>query len=295
MQFIIRLAFFTILITFSAACSARVGIPVGQIPPAKLPTTEEAQGAKGFISSHVKKNGYKTLAVTSAEHKRVAEITERLTKAANFPAKSIPVSVVDAKGEVNAMAVNSASIVVYKALLDKVSDNDELATVISHEVAHILGRHAHENEEKKENAKNVRTTSAILGSIASIATSAAGFGGLSGLAGDVTHDTSATIGYGAFVAAFDRDQEYEADHVGMMLMAKAGYDPNAAIRFWSKAKEIFGDNSSKAGRFFSTHPHSDNRTEALKDALPHAEKHRPVKLEVTSVSIKPSKKSVKVG
>jgi predicted Zn-dependent protease len=79
------------------------------------------------------------------------------------------------------------------------------------------------------------------------------------------------VGMGAYALAYDRDMEYEADHIGMMLMAKAGYDPSAAIRFWTNSDEIFGGSNSLS--FFSTHPSNSDRLDALNEYLPIAQQY----------------------
>ncbi|MBX7143524.1 MAG: M48 family metallopeptidase [Oligoflexia bacterium] len=259
---------------FLSACSARPVVKVGDIPTATLPSREEVSVAESFLGTHVDEQGYQVLD-SGKEYQRVNSVISKLTKAAGFPAGSIPVHLVDAGDEVNAMAVNSASMVVYRALLAKVSSDDELAVVLSHEVGHILARHSQQEAEKAERARAVSVGSSILGAIASIATAAVGYQGASDLVGDVTRGSTKVIGYGAVVGQFDRDQEYEADHIGLMLMAKAGYDPAAAIAFWQRADEIFGHGSSSVGAFFSTHPSFGNRLDALKEALPVAQALRP--------------------
>jgi predicted Zn-dependent protease len=73
---------------------------------------------------------------------------------------------------------------------------------------------------------------------------------------------------GAYVLAYDRDMEYEADHIGMMVMSKAGYNPEAALSFWQKSDEIFGGSNSMS--FFSTHPSNSDRLDQLRSYLPIA-------------------------
>ena len=67
---------------------------------------------------------------------------------------------------------------------------------------------------------------------------------------------------------YSRTHEYEADEIGMIMMARAGYDPNAAISFWEK----FGADSSTGdfGEYFSTHPMGSKRLDAMKLLLPKA-------------------------
>lgn len=264
-----RLALVTFSLAVLSGCAARAVIPPGQIPPPSVPTVEERQVADSYVQGHVNEEGYKQLSAKSKETTRVRAIMNKLFVAAGYQKDALPVHVVDAGEEVNAMAVNGASIVVYKALLTKVPQDQDLAVVLAHEVAHVLARHAHD-QGKEERAGWVSVGSTVLGTVASVATSAAGYSGMSGLAGDVTEGTTEFVGYGAIVQKFDRDQEYEADHVGLMLMAKAGYDPEAAPKFWERAKEVFGSESSSMAAFLSTHPAAADRVEALREVMPLA-------------------------
>lgn len=76
--------------------------------------------------------------------------------------------------------------------------------------------------------------------------------------------------YGAIVGSFNRTQEYEADHLGLIIMAKAGYNPEGAIAFWRDAEKIFGTSSTSIGSFFSTHPAFKDRVKSLEEAMPYA-------------------------
>lgn len=249
-------------------CAARREIPLGTIPPPILPTAEERGTALSAVRSHVQEGGYEEIR-SGPEYTRVSEIVHRLLNAAGYAPQHFDLSLVDAGDEVNAMAVNSAAIVVYRKLLDRVKSDDELAVVLSHEVAHILARHS-QDTGKEERASIVDVGSSLLGAAASVAAIMSGNPQLADTAGDLTTSTTGIIGYGALVGQFDRDQEYEADHVGLMLMAKAGYDPQVALGFWGRAEEVFGDSNSAIGSFFSTHPSFGNREDAIREALPFA-------------------------
>lgn len=264
-----------IFLLFLNACSARVGVTPGVIPPPTYPDLETKSQASAMVNSFVHEYGYTKLKHGGLQT-RAERVAKRILVAASYKPNDFPVEVVDAGDEVNAMVLNGSSIIVFKELLNRVND-EELAAVLAHEVGHLLGKHADEHDEEKSRAETVSTASSILGSIASAATSAAGYGGISNTVGSVTEGTTGLIGYGAFVGSFSRSQEYEADHIGLMLLARAGYDPEAAIRLWSREEEIFGSASSSTGAFFSTHPAGSDRVEKLEEYLPLARSYSPVK------------------
>lgn len=251
-------------------CSVRPNIPLGQIPPAVRPAPVEVAATRSIVQSELgDKSGYK-LSESGADYKRVKTIVDKLARAAGAYDFTYPVIIADAGKDVNAMAVNDNTMVVYKELLRKVPSDDELATVISHEVAHIVAGHG-KDTTSKEREGWVSVGSTVLGSMASIGASAAGADYVSDIAGSATEGAANLIGTGAVVRAYDRKLEYEADQVGLMLMGKAGYNPVAAISFWNKSQEIFGGDTG--GIFLSTHPSSGNRTARLQEALPKAQEY----------------------
>lgn len=258
-----------VLLTFVSACGPSMRIKPGEIPVATLPPQNLKIEAESYVSQHISEENYKEIK-SGADLKRTRNVVERLSQAAGYPPKTFPVHLVDAGSEVNAAAFNGASIVVYQELLRKVTSDDELATVLGHEVGHIIAKHYTEDKEQEARSEAVSIGSTLLGLAASVATSAAGYRGASDLAGDVAETATGAIGYGAFVGSFSRRQEYEADHLGLMIMAKAGYDPRIAIDFWKRSKEVFGATSSEVGAFFSTHPAATDRVDELEVALPQA-------------------------
>ncbi|MCC6953202.1 MAG: M48 family metallopeptidase [Deltaproteobacteria bacterium] len=264
----LRLAALFLLVCLSA-CSPKLRFAPGTMPNAETPPAELKTAAEGYVAAHIDDQNYREVKSGPAVL-RVKRSVERLTRGAGYPPGTFPVHLVDAGVEVNAAAFNGASIVVYEELLRRVPSDDDLATVIGHEVGHILAKHYTDEAEEKQRASAVSVGSSILGSAASIAASAAGYSGASDLAGSVTESATGAIGYGAFVGSFNRTQEYEADHLGLLIMARAGYNPENALRFWSRADEIFGSSTSSVGSFFSTHPASSNRLKSLEEAMPFA-------------------------
>lgn len=157
----------------------------------------------------------------------------------------------------NAFCLPGGKIFVYTGLFEYAKDDEELAAVIGHEVGHAIARHG---------AERMSTALAVQ------AGAAAGMLALStqGASRDTMNLAAKAFGIGASVGIilpFSRSQESEADHIGLILMAKAGYSPHAALTFWDRFAKQPG---KKPPEFLSTHPASEKRIEAIKELLPKA-------------------------
>jgi len=243
---------------------------LGEIPPAVRPSANEFAATRSAVHQEFGNAGLK-LSESGPDYKRVRAIVDRLGRAAGAVDFTYPVIIADAGKDVNAMAVKDNTMVVYKELLRRVPDDNQLATVLAHEVAHMLAKHGADNTAN-ERAGWVSIGSSILGTAASVGAQAAGVNStVADLAGSGTEAVGSLVATGTVVRAYDRKLEYEADQVGLMLMAKAGYNPAAAITFWEKAPETFGGDTG--GVFLSTHPSTGNRTQRLQEALPKAQEY----------------------
>ncbi|MGV6810381.1 MAG: M48 family metalloprotease [bacterium] len=231
------------------------GIPQGSIPA----SSSISQTRAAIIQELGRKQGF-YLTDSGADHARVDRIVRRLSRTSGLGNFSYPVVIADAGNKVNAMAVNGNTIVVYKELLRRVPDDNELAAVLAHEVSHITNRHHHDATMQQRLAM-VQIGAGVLGGLIGSSMDNAD-------AGKVAADIANTLGTGAYVNSYSRSMEFEADHTGMLLMAKAGYNPNAALSFWGKAGQIFGTKGSSD--FLSTHPSGDRRLERLRRDLPLA-------------------------
>lgn len=157
----------------------------------------------------------------------------------------------------NAFALPGGKVGVYTGILPITKNEAGLATVIGHEIAHAVARHG---------AERISHDLAIqLGGVAL----GAALGGQSGVTRDLAMQAYG-IGTKVGVALpYSRTQELEADHLGLLYMARAGYDPREAIAFW----ERFQDYSRRQGRppeFLSTHPMDERRIAKLRQLLPEA-------------------------
>lgn len=160
--------------------------------------------------------------------------------------------------EVNAFCLPGGQIVFYEGILPYTQNEAGIATVMGHEIAHALAKHSSE-----------RVSQQMLLSYGSELTNA-----LTQNKSAVTQNAISTLyGLGAQVGVslpFSRTQEYEADELGLIFMAMAGYDPNEAVNFWQRMAQ------SKSGstiELLSTHPNDANRIAKIREQLPEALKY----------------------
>jgi predicted Zn-dependent protease len=159
--------------------------------------------------------------------------------------------------QANAFALPGGKIAVYTGILPITRDESGLSAVVAHEVAHVIARHGGERISQQ--------TAAQLG--LSVA------GGLVGAMGSpvTAQVVGAALGVGTqygILLPFSRGQESEADHIGLILMAKAGYDPRAARDLWVRMSEAA--KGPKPPTFLSTHPSEQTRIKQIEGWLPEA-------------------------
>ena len=156
---------------------------------------------------------------------------------------------VESTKEMNAYCMPGGKIMVYTGLINKLDlSDDELAAVIGHEMSHALREHSRERMSQEYAQQLV-----LLG--------AATVAGVSGNTVDLVNQV-ATV---TFQLPHSREQESEADIMGLELMARAGYDPHSAVALWQKMNK-----ASEGGppEFLSTHPSGSTRIEDLQKNLP---------------------------
>ncbi len=185
--------------------------------------------------------------------KRVQEIGGRIAKAANKSDYKWEFHLVEDKA-INAFCLPGGKVFVYTGLLDFVENDTQLAVIIGHEAAHAIARHGAER----------MSMGAVTNMVHQVASSALKTKPAYSQAFDIAFGLSANYGV---ILPYSRTQEYEADKIGLILMAKAGYNPSEAINFWQKM-------SAKGGatqvEFFSTHPSDENRIKSIKEIMPEA-------------------------
>ena len=165
-----------------------------------------------------------------------------------------------ASEKANAFCLPGGKIGVYGGLFDYVENDAQLATVVAHEIAHAVARHGGE-----------RMTRAMMLEIGQMGVAYA-IKDKSDLARERWLAAYAGISTVGFVLPYSRMQEYAADEIGLMYMARAGYSPDAAVAFWKRFSKAEGGANSPLSEFLSTHPVGEKRIERLRSLLPRARK-----------------------
>jgi predicted Zn-dependent protease len=148
----------------------------------------------------------------------------------------------------NAFALPGGKVGVHTGLFKVVNNENELAAVMAHEIAHVTARHSAERMTR-EMAIGV------------------GLMGIGASTNQATADLLAQAATLGVVLPFSRTQELEADEIGLIYMAMAGYDPRAAIEVWQNFEAL---NDGRPPEFLSTHPSPPNRIERLQALMPRA-------------------------
>ncbi len=214
---------------------------------------DAAQEAQMGLSAFADIKNQQLISNDPAANRRVREVGARIAPAVG---RDLPNAdwefVVFESEEVNAFALPGGKVGVYTGLLAFADDDDELAAVVGHEIAHVSARHGAERASQQLGV-------ALLGLGVALASE------------DAKHQDEIRVAYGLVatgtVLKYSRDHESEADRIGLLYMARAGYDPRAAARFWGKmaARKEAG---LRMPDWFSTHPSDETRIKRIESWLP---------------------------
>lgn len=185
----------------------------------------------------------------------VRKVGERIAAAANKSDYKWEFTVINDPETVNAFAVPGGKVAVYTGIFGPARDEAGLAVVLGHEVAHALARHPAE-----------RMSQGLLLQIGGVGLGVA-LGRNPAVANQVLQAYGIVGGVG--MLPFSRSQETEADHIGLILMAKAGYDPRVALELWERMEKKEGGRAAPP-EFLSTHPGYETRVQQIRSFLPEA-------------------------
>lgn len=181
---------------------------------------------------------------------KVRRVSSKVIQAAGSNAAAWDIQVFNSKS-LNAFALPGGKVGVYTGILDTMENDDQLATVVGHEVAHVKYNHSGERYSQ--------STMATLGlTVAQVATKD----------NEYRNEIMQVLGLGVtlgYVLPFSRRHELEADKFGLRFMAKAGYDPRQSIRFWQRMSAA--SSRQAPPEILSTHPSDATRIAELRREL----------------------------
>ena len=161
--------------------------------------------------------------------------------------------------EKNAWAMPGGKVVVYEGLLPITRDEAGLAVVMGHEIAHAIAKHGNE-----------RMSQGLIVQMGGMALTKA----MAEKPEKTRRLWMTAFGVGAqfgVMLPFSRYQESEADHLGLVFMAKAGYDPNEAVEVWKRMAQM--KEGQAPPEFLSTHPSDETRIRKIKETIPKVEQY----------------------
>jgi predicted Zn-dependent protease len=195
---------------------------------------------------------------SGSDYRQVQRVAKRIEAVAahDKPAFDWAVTLLR-KNEANAYCLPGGKIVVYTGILPVTGTDAALATVLGHEVSHATAEHAAERIEREH---LTRVAAAII-------------------AGGVAFTPRQYLRVVALLGTadslpFSRSQESEADHIGLVYMARAGYDPHQAVAFWERMQRA--SRGKEPPEFASDHPSDEHRIQRIEDWMPEAQRaYRP--------------------
>ena len=183
----------------------------------------------------------------------VQKVGQRIISVSDMPTLEWEIKLIESDQK-NAFALPGGKIAIYTGILSVAKNEAGLATVMSHEIAHVIARHG-----AQRMTQQMLLQGAMIGARLSMKNSTQRNIILSALGVGVLY---------GFTLPFSRLHESEADQIGLIYMAKAGYDPNEAINFWQRFSQVKGDKSPP--EWASTHPADATRIQGLRSYLSRA-------------------------
>ena len=228
-----------------AACGCQSAPITGRKQLIMMPESQEiALGAQAFsetLSQEPESQNPQIREMVSRVGRRIAAVAERNDFQWEF--KAI------ASDKQNAFCLPGGKVAVYEGILPICESENGLAVVMSHEIAHALARHGGERMSHSSISQGIKHVT-------------------SKFTKDKVPEKHELLmqayGLGSqylVLLPYNRKQESEADHIGLMLMAKAGYDPREAPKFWNRFANV--KEGPQTPEFFSTHPADDKRASDL--------------------------------
>lgn len=276
----LRIIFLTVAMAVMAGCGTTSRVPITGRKQNLIVSNEQVLSLSGeqykeYMKTAKPSSNAENTAMVKRVGQKLATAVEEYLKA-NGMAEEVKqyaweFNLVE-NNQVNAFCMPGGKIVVYEGILPVTQDEASLAVVLGHEIAHAVAKHS---AERLSNAYKQQYGMKILGGVAQAA----------GVSSTLQSLGAGVLGVGAkaWSSGFSRSQESEADHIGLIFAAMAGYDPNVAVDFWQRMAAV--GNSSNS--IFSDHPSDEKRISQIQKWLPEALTYYKPQLEPSSV-VKPT-------
>ena len=246
-----RLLSFSVLLCFSFSVSACVtNQATGKSELATLMSSED-EAAEGAAAHPKIVSAYGGVYGDPVVGSYVTGVTQRIAGATQLPDQHYRVTVLNSP-VINAFALPGGYVYVTRGLLALVDDEAELAGVLGHEIGHVIARHG---AQRQTAALGTTLLGAVLGAVA----------------GDGAVNQVVSLGGQGLLAGYSRDQEYEADSLGVRYLAGAGYDPYAQGDFLAAMDEnakaealITGESDTGGSDWLASHPATPERVAAAR-------------------------------
>jgi len=259
-----RIVLLFLLLVFPSLLHACASVPVTErrglhlVPDSELTTMSYQEYGKVLQQSKLSQDPVQ-VAMVRRVGQRIAAASEDLLRERGAEAELAnykwEFNLIQDDKTVNAWCMPGGKVAVYTGLLPVTRDENGLAVVMGHEVAHAIARHGNE-----------RMSQGLLAQFGAVGLSLA----LSRSPAATSNIFMQAYGVGTqvgFLLPYSRVHESEADRIGLVLMAKAGYDPRGAIALWERMNAQGGP---RAPEFLSTHPAPATRIENIRSLIPEA-------------------------
>lgn len=247
-----------IVVAFACIASGCQQVPVTGRPALNLVKHEDV--VRVGIASFERAKRTPGLSPDRSQGERLRRVGERISQAAFWDAPDAEWEFVVLKGDtVNAFSAPGGKVAIYSGFFKVVANDDQLAWVVAHEVAHLVARHADERISRQMLAK--------AGAVAAVVGLAASPAAVAGQAGLQAYEISTALAN----LSFDRKQELEADKMALLYMARAGFDPEEGVKAFQNMAAYKTTNGLPVPvDMFSTHPAYPERNLHLIDQVPKA-------------------------
>jgi predicted Zn-dependent protease len=245
-----KLLLITVLIPLFSSCGLN---KVKYTERTRLITISETDEIKMGLkaSEDIKKENKDLLDKDKKLLARVQKIGKKLALAANKSNFNWEFHTIS-KDVLNAFCLPGGKIYIYSGITKVAKNDDQLATVISHEIAHAVARHG---AERMAVSQVTQVGKQVLQTLIKVTKP------------EYEKAFDAAYGYGAslgVILPYSRKHEYEADKIGLILMNQSGYDTRQALLFWKNMKALSDKQGKSSTDYFSTHPSDDKRIAKIK-------------------------------